>query len=233
METRLIMANVVLHQWEMSPFCNKTRRCLNHKGVPFTVVNYNGLLAARASSLSKVGKLPVLEWDGSRIQDSTRIAHFLDEKIPAKPLYPKEPQELAATVLWEDWAGQSLYFYEIYFRMLDPASLERGLDLICAGRPKWERAVMKFVFKRRYPRKLREQGLARLDRAEVEQQFFALLAALEALFEGRPALAGMEIGIADISVGAQLDELCRTSDLRDRVLAYPRIKAWLAKLPPA
>jgi glutathione S-transferase len=92
---------------------------------------------------------------------------------------------------------------------------------------------MKFIFQRRYPRKLREQGLARMDRAEVEKQFFTLLDALEVLFEGRPALGGMHIGIADISVGAQLDELCRTSDLRDRVLAHPRIKAWLAKLPPA
>jgi glutathione S-transferase len=227
------MANVVLHQWEMSPFCNKTRRCLKHKGIDYSVINYNGLMAARAGSLSKVGKLPVIDWDGQRIQDSTRIAHFLDEQIPANPLYPKEPQELAAAVLWEDWAGQSLYFYEIYFRMLDPVSLERGLDLICAGRPKWERAVMKFIFKRRYPRKLREQGLARQDPAEVEKQFFALLEALEALLEGRPGLAGVEIGIADISVGAQLDELCRTSDLRDRVLGYPRLKAWLGKLPSA
>lgn len=233
MEAWLIMPKVVLHQWEMSPFCNKTRRCLNHKGVDFSVVNYNGLLAARASSLSKVGKLPVLDWDGERLQDSTRIAHFLDQRISANPLYPKNPQELASTVVWEDWAGQSLYFYEIYFRMLDPVSLERGLDLICAGRPKWERSVIKFVFKRRYPRKLREQGLARQDRAEVEKQFFTLLGSLEALLEKRPALAGEQIGIADISVGAQIDELCRTSDLRDRVLAHPRLKAWLAKLPAA
>jgi glutathione S-transferase len=227
------MAKVVLHQWEMSPFCNKTRRCLRHKGVDYTVVNYNGLLAARASALSKVGKLPVIDWDGERIQDSARIARVLDERIPAHPLYPKEPQALAAAVFWEDWAGQSLYFYEIYFRMLDPVSLERGLDLICEGRPKYERAILKFIFKRRYPRKLREQGLARQDRSEVEKQFFALLDALEVLLEGRPTLAGMEISIADLSVAAQIDELCRTSDLRDRVLAYPRLKAWLDRLPSA
>ncbi|MGH8462358.1 MAG: glutathione S-transferase N-terminal domain-containing protein, partial [Stenotrophobium sp.] len=39
------MGNVVLHQWEMSPFCNKVRRCLKYKGVDYTVLNYNGLLA--------------------------------------------------------------------------------------------------------------------------------------------------------------------------------------------
>ncbi len=227
------MAKVVLHQWEMSPFCNKTRRCLRHKGVEYSVIDYNGLLAARAGALSKVGKLPVVDWDGERIQDSARIARFLDAQIPDRRLYPTEPQALAAAVFWEDWAGQSLYFYEIYFRMLDPVSLERGLDLICQGRPKYERAILKFIFKRRYPRKLREQGLARQDRAEVEAQFFALLDALEVLLEGRPTLAGMEISIADISVAAQIDELVRTSDLRDRVLAYPRINAWLGRVPSA
>ena len=34
-------------------------------------------------------------------------------------------------------------------------------------------------------------------------------------------------------VAAQLDELIRTSDLRDRILAYPHIKGWLARLPSA
>ena len=225
------MSNVVLHQWEMSPFCNKTRRCLIHKGVKYSVVNYNGLLATRASALSKVGKLPVVDWDGVRIQDSSRIAEFLDQKIPANPLYPTDRRALAEARYWEDWAGQSLYFYEIYFRMLDPVSLERGLDLIAEGRPSWERSVLKFVFKRRYPRKLREQGLARMERAEVEQRFFTLLDDLNALLDGRRYLIGDQASIADISVAAQLEELNRTSDLRPRVLAYPHIKAWLERLP--
>jgi glutathione S-transferase len=227
------MANVVLHQWEMSPFCNKTRRCLNHKGIAFSVQNYNGLLAARASALSKVGKLPVVDWDGQRIQDSSRIAHFLDEQIASNPLYPKDPQERASAVIWEDWAGQSLYFYEIYFRMLDPASLERGLDLISEGRPRWERSVLKFIFKRRYPRKLREQGLARQDRADVEKQWFELLDALDTLLDEREYLGGASVSIGDLSVAAQIDELCRTSDLRDRVLSRSHLKAWLARLPSA
>ena len=225
------MAKVVLHQWEMSPFCNKVRMCLRHKGLDYSVVNYNGLLATRAGTLSKVGKLPVLEWDGEHVQDSARIAEFLDRKVAAKPLYPRERRELAEARYWEDWAGQSLYFYEIYFRMLDPVSLERGLDLIAEGRPRWERSVLKFVFKRRYPRKLSEQGLARMERGEVEKRFFTLLEDLDALLDGREYLVGGAASIADFSVAGQLDELLRTSDLAPRVLAYPRLKAWLARLP--
>jgi len=220
------MPTIVLHQWEMSPFCNKTRRCLRYKGLPYTTVDYNGLLARKAASLTPVGKLPVLDYDGERIQDSSHIAHFLDSRHPHKPLYPKDRATLAKARIWEDWSGQSLYFYEIYFRMLDPVSLERGLDLICAGRPRWERAVLKMVFKRRYPAKLKQQGLARLPRAEVEQQFFGLLGDLDALLAGRRWLAGEALSIADLSVVCQLDELVRTSDLAPRVLALPHLKAW-------
>ncbi|HVT34031.1 MAG TPA: glutathione S-transferase family protein [Nevskiaceae bacterium] len=224
------MPKVVLHQWDMSPFCNKVRRCLKYKGVDYSIVNYNGLLALNAAKLSKVGKLPVLDWDNERVQDSSAIARFLDAKVPARPLYPKDdPQALAAGRMWEDWAGQSLYFYEIYFRMLDPVSLERALDLIADGRPRYERAILKAVFKRRYPRKLKEQGLARLEPAEVERQFFERLEDIEYTLEGRPFLTGLSPSIGDFSVAAQLDELIRTSDLRERILAFPRLKAWLSR----
>jgi glutathione S-transferase len=224
------MPKVVLHQWDMSPFCNKVRRCLKYKGVDYSIVNYNGLAATQASKLSPVGKLPVLDWDGERIQDSAAIARFLDAKIPGKPLYPVgDPQALAAARMWEDWAGQSLYFYEIYFRMLDPVSLERALDLVTEGRPRYERSILKFVFKRRYPRKLKEQGLARLPKEEVERLLFERLEDIEFTLEGRTFLAGLAPSIGDFSVAAQIDELIRTSDLRERILSYKGVKAWLAR----
>lgn len=223
------MPNVVLHQWDMSPYCNKVRRMLRHKGVAYSVINYNGLMAAQASKLSAVGKLPVLDWDGERIQDSSAIAHFLDRKVPTKRLYPEEPTALANARFWEDWAGQSLYFYEIYFRMLDPVARERALDLICEGRPRWERVVLSAVFKRRYPKKLKAQGLATYPKAEVERLFFERLDDLEVLLEDRDFLVGAAPCIADFSVAAQLDEIVRTCDLAPRILAYPRIKAWLGR----
>jgi glutathione S-transferase len=227
------MPAILLHQWEMSPFCNKVRRCLSYKGLKYEVRDYNGLEARKAAALSAVGKLPVLDYDGERIQDSARIAEFLERHHPDKPLFPKDRQALASAQLWDDWAAQSLYFYEIYFRMLDPVSLERGLDLICKGRPGWERLVIKAVFKRRYPKKLAQQGLARLPRAEVERQFFGLIGNLDTLLEQRQWLAGEALSIADLSVAAQLSEFVRTSELAPRVLAFPRLKDWLDRCTAA
>src|SRR5690349_17331387 len=217
----------------MSPFCNKARRCLAYKGLKFEVKDYNGLLARKAAALTPVGKLPVLDYDGERIQDSGAIAEFLDRKHPERPLFPRDPEALAKARIWDDWAGQSLYFYEIYFRMLDPVSLERGLDLICKGRPGWERLVIKAVFKLRYPKKLAQQGLGRLPRAEVERQFFGLLGHLDTLLGGRQWLAGGALSIADLAVVAQLSEFVRTSDLAPRVLALPSVKAWMQRCDEA
>ncbi len=223
------MPEVVLHQWEMSPFCNKVRRCLAHKGIEYQVIDYNGLEARKAASLSAVGQLPVLDYDGKRIQDSTRILEFLEEKHPSPPLYPTDPTLLARVRFWDDWAAQSLYFYEIYFRMLDPASMERALDLICSGRPRWERAVMKLVFHRRYPKKLAQQGLGRLPPDEVERKFFTLVDGLETLLAQSDWLVGDQRTMADLSVAAQLDELLRTSDLRARIRERKRLTEWIAR----
>jgi glutathione S-transferase len=210
----------------MSPFCNKTRRCLAVKAIAYDVVDYNGLEARKAATLTPAGQLPVLDWDGERVQDSARIAEFLDRMRPDPALYPADRQLLARARFWEDWAGQSLYFYEIYFRMLDPISMERSLDLICKGRPTWERGVMRMVFKRRYPAKLGKQGIARQPRSEVERRFFQLLDDLDATLGHDRWLAGDALSIADLSVVCQLDELIRTSDLAPRIMAYGNFSDW-------
>lgn len=221
---------IVLHQWEMSPFCNKTRRCLKFKGLEYSVIDYNGLEARKAAALSPAGKLPVLDYDGERIQDSSRIAAFLDRRHPEKPLYPIEPQLLAAARFWEDWAGASLYFFEIYIRMLDPANREQALDWICAGRPRWERWVLSAVFKRRYPRKLKAQGLGAYARVEVDEMLLRHVEGIEILLEGRPFLTGIEPNIGDLSVAAQFSEIVRSdAGLAQRMKAYRRFSAWLEK----
>jgi glutathione S-transferase len=225
------MPKIVLHQWEMSPFCNKARRSLRHKGLAFEVIDYNGLSARNAAKLSRAGTLPVMDYDGERVPDSSAIAAFLDARHPENLLYPQGPEERARAMFWEDWAAQSLYYFEIYFRMLDPEAREKALDLICAGRPGYERSILRVVFKRRYPKKLASQGLGRLEPAEVERRFFQHLDNLEVLLSRRAWLAGDAPSIADISVGAQLDELIRTSRLADRIRAHAAVDAWLKRLP--
>jgi len=184
------MPMIVLHQWEMSPFCNKVRRCLRLKGLDFRVENYNGLKARQAAKLTAQGMLPVLDYENQRIGDSAAIAEFLERHHPDPPLYPKDPEASARARFWESWAGEVLYFFEIQFRMLDPEAREKALDIICEGRPAHERAILGFVFKTRYPGKLKSQGLGRLSPAEIERKFFGHLDDLAALLDRHEWLVG-------------------------------------------
>lgn len=223
------MPEVILHQWEISPFCGKVRKLLRHKGIEFSVRNYNGWLATKASALSPAGKLPVLDFDGERIQDSSAIVAFLESRVPQPPIFPTAPAERALALVLEDWADESLYWIEVALRMGDPAVLPKAAELLCTGRPGWERALLTVVLKRTYPKKLKAQGIGHLPQERIHEQLLGHLAAIEELLAAGPWLVGSAKSIADIAVSAQLDEIVRTSPLAPRVLAHPRLREWLVR----
>lgn len=221
---------IVLHQWEVSPFCRKVGRMLEFKGLPFEAVNYNGLRGLAAQRLSPVGKLPVVDVDEQRIQDSTRIARFLDERFPAPPLYPTDDRERALAELWEDWADEALYFYDIYFRVTDPAVLDQFTRLICEGRSAVDRAVMKLTFRVAGMLSLKVQGLGRMKREDVEAEFARHLDRIEAALSPQGWLVGTNKTIADIAVGSQLLEVHRTTPQYLGLDRRAKLKSWLDRL---
>jgi glutathione S-transferase len=220
---------IVLHQWQISPFCGKVRRVLEHKGLAYDVVNYNGLRARKAGGLTAAGKLPVLDYEGERIQDSSEIAAFLDARHPDPPLYPGAAKARAEAAIWEDWADESLYWFEVYLRFMYPEARTRSAALLAEGRPKIERALLGFAVRRMYARKLAAQGLARMSPARVEAKFLGHVDTLEAILASQPWLVGDARSIADIAVASQLHEIVRTSHLAPEVTARPHVADWLGR----
>ncbi len=202
------------------------------KGLDWRPVNYNGLLARKAAKLSPVGKLPVLDYEGERVQDSSRIAIFLEARRPKPSLFPKETRDRASAHFWEDWADESLYWYEVYFRFTYPEALQKSVDLLCEGRPAYERPLFKWIGAGALKRALKAQGLGRMQRVRIEADFAVHLEALEHVLEGRTWLVGSEPSIADLAVSAQLDEIVRTSHMKNKVLSYPNLAAWLRRSQP-
>ncbi|WOD18588.1 glutathione S-transferase family protein [Paraburkholderia kirstenboschensis] len=148
------MPAVILHQWERSPFCAKVRKVMSHKGIEFSVVNYNGLLGRRAAALSAVGQLPVLDYEGERIQDSTDILAFLETRVPVPSVVPTDPRSRAMAMIIEDWADESLFWYAMAtLRMGDPVALAEHIESLCLGRPSWERIPVGIVVRKMYRRK--------------------------------------------------------------------------------
>lgn len=225
------MTGITLHQWEISPFCQKVARALRFKGLPFTAIDYNGLLATRVMGLSKVGKVPVLDIDGQRLQDSTRICRYLDEHYPEPPLFPQEPQARALVELWEDWADETLYWFEVYFRVKDSTAFDQVVAMASAGRPSLERLPTRLTVKAMLGLQLYAQGLGRMAREDVEAEFLRHLDRIESVLAAGDWLVGPRQTIADIAVGSQLLEVLRTSDrMRPELLSRPRLAAWLERL---
>jgi len=227
MEPSTTAPEIVLHQWSISPFCGKVRKVLAFKRLPYRIVEYGGLKALRAAKLAPTGKLPVVDYGGERLSDSTAIARFLESRHSSPSL--AAPAEIAPLAhLLEDWADESLYWFQIWARVCDDAALDRTVAIACEGCPSWERALFK-VGMARYRRNLVAQGLGRRPDADVEAELFAHLAALEVRLRATPWIAGSVPTMADVAVSAQLDEMIRTSRFADAIGGHRAVAAWLER----
>ena len=224
------MAEIILHQWQVSPFCGKVRKILRLKGLPYRIENYNGLRATKAVQLSAAGKLPVPDVDGKRIPDSRAIAAYLDRRQPEPALYPPDPGDVAMARTFEDWAGESLYYYEMYFRAEYPAARSAAVAHLCADRPHWEQLIFAPLFSRTLRSKLKAHGFASRSKEDIEASFLGYMDDLDAMLQGRDWLVGGAQSIADIAVSAQIDEIVRMSHLAGRIGGLPRLSKWLARL---
>lgn len=222
---------IVLHQWEISPFCGKVRRILRHKGLAFDVVEYSGFKIMTVGRLSRAGKLPVLDYNGEMIQDSSAIARFLEERHPEPALFPQDPQEAHLAHFFEDWADESLYWYEVYFRFMWPEAARKAFAVVQRGRPAWELPVIVKAASTMILRKLREQGMGKYDRDTVTAQYLEHLRHLDGILSRQPWLAGgQQPSIADIAVASQLAEVQRTSHLAGKMADFPALATWLKLL---
>lgn len=227
------MADVILHQWDISPYCRKVRKALRLKGIAYRTVDYNGLQATKAAKLHPSGKLPVLDWDGERVADSTAICAFLDRRMPEPPLLPADPRDAALARLLEDWADESLYYFEIQLRAAYPDAAAKAVDLLCGGRPGWEKPFVRPIFLRSLRSRLKAHGFGGWSRDELEGWFFGHLDDLDAMLADREWLVGERCSVADLAVSSQLDEIVRTSPLAGAVRLRRALAAWLDRLEPA
>lgn len=222
--------DAVIHQWQVSPFCSKVRKILAFKGIPYEKKDYNGLLALKAAKLTPAGKLPVLELDETMLSNSSQIAEYLELRNPTPALYPKDANLRFQTLLWEDWADESLFWYEVYFRFCYTRAWGKSVALLCEGRPKYESWIMKFEARRIYNKKLNAQGLGRYDKKTVEEKFFRLVSGIDSRVNQNKWLVGEHLSIADLAVAAQIEEVQRTADFIDRLDRYLGLQEWLGRI---
>jgi len=210
-----------------TPFGIKVERVLRFKRLPFRVQEV--LWQERASvlpRLSRSRKLPVLEYDGALIEDSTSIAHFLEERHPKPRLTPLDPLEAATSRLLEDWADEALYFYRTYgmlrlggeltIRYLTPPIDRELADRLDDG----IRSHLEQV--------LDAQGIGRYPREKFELDLARCLDALETRVASLGHLAGSTLSFADLAVFGQFARLLSGTDpwFEERLASRRALRRW-------
>ena len=94
------MAKIVLYGFDGSTYVRTVKMLLDEKGcTAFEQVPVN-VLAGEPHSPEHLerhpfGKVPVLDWDGVRILETSAITRFLNDKLPGTSLVPATPEDRA------------------------------------------------------------------------------------------------------------------------------------------
>jgi glutathione S-transferase len=223
-----------LHQFALSPFCDKIRRALHHKGQPFEVVEVPVTrAAAHLRRMNPAAQVPVLEHDGRHVADSSEIALYLEDQFPDPPLFPQEPRQRALCHILEDWADESLYFYEMRLRFSFPHNARRWVPELLAHDPAPMRMVAQAVVPRVVKRQLAKQGIGRRSDAQILAEVQRHLDAVADWVQDRPWLVGDTLTIADLSVFAQLHCIRGTDEGGRMIASRPTVTAWMDRVDRA
>lgn len=225
------MSTIVLHQLEISPFCDKVRRVLHLKGCDFEVRNVAMADLGQIKKQSPAGKLPVLELDGRVIADSSDICRALDTRFPTPPLFPDDPTAKALVDVIEDWADESLYFFEMTMRFVWPQD-----------RARWTSAILKYdsALMQRLGRPLvayltqkqaTQQGIARRSQTDILKELRRHIAAIDQLVLANGGyLVGGVLTLADIAVLAQIECIAGSGLGMAALKECPRVLGWMERI---
>ena len=226
---------MTLYQFEISPFCDKIRRVLNVKHVPY-VTHEVGLIEGQTSyrKLNPAGKVPALADDTGRIVcDSTDIAYYLEERFPDPPLVPREPRERACVHVLEDWADESLFFLEMRLRLGTAQSRARTFEKLLVREHALVKALAPWVGSLAVKGQMKAQGIGRKSDAQISTELRRHLDALAALLSGREYLVAAGLTLADIAVYAQLFAMRDSTEGAAEITKRPDIVTFMDRVDRA
>lgn len=225
---------VTLYQFEISPFCDKIRRILHVKGVEYTTREISMHDAVtKVRKVNAVGKLPAIEHEGRRLGDSTDIAYYLEERFPEPRLVPSDPRQRGLCHALEDWADESLYFYEMYLRFTLGHNAAKWVPVLCANDSELVSRAARFVIPRHMKAILVKQGLGRKSRKQVLADLRRHFEALDGMLSNGPWLVGDTLTLADIAVFVQFFCICGTKEGAAALADFARVGGWMQRVETA
>jgi glutathione S-transferase len=91
-----------------SPYCWRIKMALAHKGLEFKTMPWR-FTEKDAIAFSGQGSVPVLVDGSSTVYDSWRIALYLDEAYPERPLLMDSEQARGAIFVFKQWCERNIH----------------------------------------------------------------------------------------------------------------------------
>ncbi|WP_043113970.1 glutathione S-transferase family protein [Solimonas soli] len=224
---------IVLTQMEISPFCDKVRRVLHYKGLNYSTREVKVAEISFLKRHAPTGKVPILDYGERRIWDSTDICLALEDLHPMPALIPSDKRARADVMLIEDWADETLYFFEMTMRFAWPDDRARwSLELAKRDLPA-VRMLAPFLVPRLTRKIVDFQGLGRKSRAHVLRDLNRLLDSLTVRVADTGYCVGHTITLADISVAAQIHCINGSTEGAAAINARPDLAAWKKRIDDA
>lgn len=220
---------ITLFQFAASPFCDKIRRVLRYKSVAFTIHEWPLAEVPLIREKNPTGKLPLLEIDGTLIPDSTTIALELERRYPTPALLPTDPAQRAQVLVLEDWADESLYFYEMTTRFGEE-DFAANVGKLMAGAPKEMLEAISPMLREGFKSTTTAQGIGRKSPAQLTEDIERLFGAIEDLQRATGFVVGTSLSLADIAICCQA-ECIGDSSIGQRVLqTRPALGKYFARV---
>jgi len=216
-----------------SSFCVKVQRALTLKGLDYEVENVNPANLRKVNP--QTGKLPVLELQGRRISDSSRILEALEQRAPSPALYPSQPPLQGLNHILEDWADESFYWFNVYYRWVVDEHFAPFAEQAFGRMPVPLKWIVPTIARRQARGQTESQGLGRLPREEVDRRLDEHLSALERRLSAGAFLVDDSIRSADIALFSVLRGLWSPymTGPRPRITARATVLQWMQRVDAA
>ncbi len=226
---------IQLYQFSTSPFAEKVRRVLHYKGLSYSIHEVDRRKAREGgySDVSPTGKFPTIQDGDAIIWDSTDIIFYLERQYSENPLVPTDPRAAAEAHAIEEWADESLYFYEMTMRLTWEHNLDAALDEFAETMPNVPKEQLRPLILQSAAELTSTQGVGRKPRDQVVADVERHFEHLEGLLTGRDWLVDQRISYADLAVVSQVNAMLYAVEARSALENKRHIQPWIDRVNSA
>ena len=130
----------------------------------------------------------------------------------------------------EDWADESLYFYEMQLRFTTPGNQERNVPRMVAHENRFLRWLLPKVIPGGIRKITRTQGIGRKSMAQLLADVERHVQAVEDMLGDESWLLNNQLSLADLAVYAMF-QCFRDADMAlETMQSHPPVMAWIARI---